>query len=126
MRLMAAEWNPEPTMGRPAGAAEFRRDILPAGAGGQDEPDHTDDDPVSDTGPTALGTAGLLGREMMGDRLEELVRHMGGGHGGSLLDGGSLPNPGAKPMPVGFVRALYFLRLHICYAARLSSRSAVA
>ena len=31
---------PEPAVGGPAGAAEFRRDVLPAGPGGQDEPDH--------------------------------------------------------------------------------------
>ena len=77
---------PEPAVGGPAGAAEFRRDVLPAGAGGQDEPDDPDDDPVADPGPAALGADGLLGREVMGDGVEELLRHVGAGHGGSLLE----------------------------------------
>src|SRR5512142_1943113 len=33
---------PEPAVGRPAGASQFRRDVLPAGAGGRDEPDGPD------------------------------------------------------------------------------------
>ena len=71
---------PEPAVGGPPGAAEFRRDVLPAGTGGQDEPDHPDDDPVADPGPAALGADGLLGRQMVGDRLEEFLGHVGIGH----------------------------------------------
>ena len=53
---------------------------LRAGPGGQDEPDHPDDDPVADPGPAALGADGLLGRQMVGDRLEEFLGHVGIGH----------------------------------------------
>ena len=96
---------PEPAVGGAAGAAEFRRDVLPAGAGGQDEPDDPDDDPVADPGPPALRADGLLRRQVVGDGVEELVRHVGGGHGGSLLRFGGLPHQGANLMPEGFVRA---------------------
>ena len=54
---------PEPAVGGPPGAAEFRRDVFPAGPGGKDGPDHPDDDPVADPGPAALGADGLLGRQ---------------------------------------------------------------
>ena len=63
---------PQPAVGGAAGAAQFRRDILPAAAGGQDEPDDPEDDPVPDPGPAALGADGLLGRQVMGDGVEEL------------------------------------------------------
>jgi hypothetical protein len=98
---------PEPAVGGAAGAAEFRRDVLPAGAGGEHEPDDPDDDPVPDPWPAALGTDGLLRREVVGEGVEELVRHMGAGHRSSLLDERRLLWPGAKLMPYGgLVRAI--------------------
>ena len=68
-------------MGGPARAAQFRRDVLPAAAGGQDEPDDPDGRAVADPRPAALGADGLLRRQMMGDDVEELIRHVGIGHG---------------------------------------------
>ena len=72
---------PQPAVGGPAGAAHLRRDVLPAAAGGQDEPDDPDDDAVADAGPPALGADGLLRRQVVADDLEELIGHVGCGHG---------------------------------------------
>jgi hypothetical protein len=72
-------------MGGAAGATQLLGDVLPSGAGGQDEPDHPEGGAVPDPGPTALGPDGLLGRQVMGDGIEELVRHMGAGHGDNPL-----------------------------------------
>ena len=80
-QMPASSQRPQPAVGGPAGAAEFRRDVLPAAAGGQDEPDDPEDDPVADSGPPALGADGLLRRQVMGDDLEELLGHVGTGHG---------------------------------------------
>ena len=49
------------------------------------EPDHPQDDPVPDPGPPPLGPTGCSGGKVMGDDVEELVRHVCSGHGGSLL-----------------------------------------
>ena len=82
---MPASSQAEPAMGRPAGAAEFLRDILPAGAGREYEPDHSQDDPVPDPGPSPLRADGLLRWQVMGDDLEEFFRHLCSGHRWSLL-----------------------------------------
>jgi hypothetical protein len=71
---------PQPAVGGPAGAAEFRRDILPAGAGGEHEPDDSHGDTVCDSGPPPLGADGLLRRQVMRDDLEEFLRHLCTGH----------------------------------------------
>jgi hypothetical protein len=43
----------------------------------------------------------------VGEGVEELIRHVGAGHGSSLLDEGRRLCPGAKSMPDrGFVRAV--------------------
>jgi hypothetical protein len=39
---------------------------------------------MADPGPPALGADGLLGREVVSEGVEELVRHLGAGHGSSL------------------------------------------
>jgi hypothetical protein len=59
-----------------------------------------------DPWPATLGPDGLLRRKVMGDGVEEFVRHMGGSHGKSP-QGGGLPTDGANPMPKrgGVVRA---------------------
>ena len=38
---------------------------------------------MADPGPAALGADGLLGRQVMGDGVEELIGHLGNGHGSS-------------------------------------------
>ena len=50
-----------PAVRRPTGAAEFRRHVLPSCAGGKHEPDHSDDGPVPDPGPSALRAAACSG-----------------------------------------------------------------
>ena len=72
---------PEPAVGGPAGSAVFRRDVLSAGADGEHEPDHLRDDSVGDSGPSPLRTDGLRRRQVMGDEIEESLRHPGTGHG---------------------------------------------
>ena len=52
---------PEPAVGRAAGAAEFLGDVLPAAAAGQDEPDHPDDDPMTNWGRPPFGPTGFSG-----------------------------------------------------------------
>ena len=96
---------PEPPMGRAPGAAQLLGDILPSGAGGQDEPDHSEGCAVPDPGTTALGPDGLLGRQMMGDGFEEFVRHMGGSHNDGPQTG-RLWTHGANLMPRGVCQSL--------------------
>ena len=52
---------PQASVRRAAGAAGFGLHVLPAGAGGEHEPDDPDDDPVFDPGPAALGPTGRSG-----------------------------------------------------------------
>jgi len=74
----------EVAVGADAGAAQLRRDVLPAAAGREDEPQHVHHDPVADGGPAAGGTDLLLGREVMDGDLEECIRHAGLSHGRRL------------------------------------------
>src|SRR4051812_14307499 len=95
----------ESPMGGAAGAAQLLGDVLPSGAGGQGEPDHPEGGAVPDPGPASLGADGRLRWQVMGDSVEEFVRHMGGGHGDSPQDEGRSTD-GAKPMPRGFCQSL--------------------
>ena len=52
---------------------------------GEYEPDHSQDDPVPDPGPSPLRADGLLRWQVMGDDLEEFFRHLCSGHRWSLL-----------------------------------------
>ena len=71
----------EAAVGGAARAAEFVGHVLPAVAGGEDEPDDPHDDAVGDAGPTAERADGLFGRQVVLDDVIERVGHVGGGHG---------------------------------------------
>ena len=74
-------------MGGPAGAAHLRRDVFPAAAGGQDEPEDFEDAAVVD-GRSAAGWANrLFGRQVVCGQIEERIRHPGNGHDRCLLRG---------------------------------------
>ena len=77
-------------MGGSAGAAQFGRHVLPAAAGGQDEPQGLDDAPVVDRRASTGGADGPLGRQVVRRQVEECLGHPGNGHDRSLLRGGDL------------------------------------
>jgi hypothetical protein len=60
-------------LGRAAGAAHFRRDVLPAAAADEDEPDDVEGDAVGHPGPAALWSDGSFGRQVMSDEVIKLI-----------------------------------------------------
>ena len=60
---------------------------------------------MPDPGAASLGPDGLFPWQVMGNGVEEFVRHMGGGHGNSPQCEG-LWTYGAKLMPSGFCQSL--------------------
>ena len=62
----------ESTVSGAAGTAQLARNILPAGPGRQDEPDHTQGDPVADAGSAARRPDRRLRRQMVGDQIVKL------------------------------------------------------
>ncbi len=75
----------------PAGAAEFRRDVLPPGSGGEHEPNDPDHDAMADSGDNAVEvflvdaglTATLSGLTLSGG----VTNQSGGGISNAILPG---------------------------------------
>jgi hypothetical protein len=66
---------------RAARTPHLGRDVLPAAAGRQDEPDDPQDLAVRDRRPSPLAADRLLRRQVVDDLVVELLGHAGGGHG---------------------------------------------
>jgi hypothetical protein len=67
-------------VGRHARAAQLRRDILPAAAARQDEPQHIQHGTMAHTRPTAFRADGLFRRQVVSGEIEERIGHAGSGH----------------------------------------------
>jgi hypothetical protein len=79
-------------MGGHAGAAQLWRDVLPAAARGQDEPQDVQDDAMADAWPTAVATDVLLRRQVMSGEVEERIGHTGMSHDEDLLPRKAYPS----------------------------------
>ena len=67
-------------MGGPPGAAHLGRDVFPAAAGRQDEPQDFDDASVIDRRSATGWPDRLLGWQVVGGQVEERLGHPGDGH----------------------------------------------
>jgi hypothetical protein len=77
----------EAAVSGPAGATQLQRDVLPAAAGRQNEPQDAEHDAVADVWSAALWSNELLGRQVIGGQVEERLRHLRCSHDRRLRRG---------------------------------------